>query len=260
MGGMEYDEAAAERLEAVYRTADVVAQRDDTLARLALRPGERVLDVGSGPGFLAAEMATAVGPNGRVRGVDLSAQMVRRAASRTGCGWIDFRVGDATALDEPDGSWDVAVSTQVAEYVPDTTAFCAELFRVLAPGGRALVVATDWDGIVWHTEDPERMARVMTAFRAHCADPNLPRRLAALMRGAGFADVRASAFPLVTTDWQRPTYCQGMMSFVKGFCEGRGLVPAEELDAWIDEQARLAADGRLFFATVRFVFEGRRPG
>ena len=54
--GMQYDDAAAERLEAVYLGPDIAAQRDDTLNRLAIRKGERILDVGSGPGFLATRM------------------------------------------------------------------------------------------------------------------------------------------------------------------------------------------------------------
>lgn len=59
--GMEYDEAAAERLEAVYLGPDVVAQREDTLRRIAVQTGDRVLDIGSGPGFLATAIANQCG-------------------------------------------------------------------------------------------------------------------------------------------------------------------------------------------------------
>jgi len=76
---MEYDDAAAERLEAVYLGPDVVAQREDTLKRLAVESGERILDIGSGPGFLAEALADRTGPNGEVIGVDISEQMITRA-------------------------------------------------------------------------------------------------------------------------------------------------------------------------------------
>jgi ubiquinone/menaquinone biosynthesis C-methylase UbiE len=137
MASMRYDDAAAERLEAIYSGSDIVAQREHTLDLLALKPGERVIDVGSGPGFLTQAMAEVVGPSGLVRGVDISPEFVRRAAARNACPWLSYAEGDATALPEPDRSFDVVVSTQVAEYVPNIDRFSAEAFRVLKPGGRA---------------------------------------------------------------------------------------------------------------------------
>ena len=187
MSTLQYDEATTRQLEAVYLGPDIVAQRARTMELLGLKPGERVLDIGSGPGFLCADMAAAVGPQGRVRGIDISPVMVARAAGRNPEGWVSFATGDATRLDEADASYDAVVSVQVAEYVPDVDAFCREAFRVLRPGGRALVVATDWDAIAWYSRDPARMQRVLAAFAPHCADTALPRTLGRHLRAAGFA-------------------------------------------------------------------------
>ena len=63
---LQFDAATARRVEAVYTTPDVVTQRREVLRILALQPGETVVDIGAGPGFLAVEMAAAVGPHGRV--------------------------------------------------------------------------------------------------------------------------------------------------------------------------------------------------
>ena len=114
MSGMEYDEAAAERLEAVYLGPDIVAQRNDILRRLSISDGESVLDIGSGPGFLTSIMADATGPTGNVVGVDISKQMVDRAISKSTQPWLSYQVADATKLPFEGESFDVVVSTQVA--------------------------------------------------------------------------------------------------------------------------------------------------
>ncbi|MGH2968283.1 MAG: methyltransferase domain-containing protein, partial [Solirubrobacteraceae bacterium] len=83
---LEFDDATARHVEAVYTTRDIVEQRRAIRAALALRPGERVLDIGSGPGFLVAEMAEEVGPEGRVDGVDPSESMLAMSRRRVPAG------------------------------------------------------------------------------------------------------------------------------------------------------------------------------
>src|SRR5829696_4564298 len=69
---LQYRDERARKLEAIYTSADVVAQRWATLERLNLRAGEAVIDIGCGPGFLCEQMADAVGNTGRVLGIDIS--------------------------------------------------------------------------------------------------------------------------------------------------------------------------------------------
>src|SRR4051812_22521173 len=140
---LDFDEENARRLVAVYTTPDVVAQRRAIREALALRPGEQVLDIGSGPGLLAAEMAEEVGAEGGVHGIDPSDSMLAIARRRGNP--VDYRAGDALALPFRDEQFDVAVSTQVYEYVEDIEGALAEARRVLRPGGRLLVLDTDWD-------------------------------------------------------------------------------------------------------------------
>jgi ubiquinone/menaquinone biosynthesis C-methylase UbiE len=79
---MQFDEATSRRVEATYSTPDVSGQRQVIRAALGLRPGEDVLDIGSGPGFLACEMSAEVGPGGSVTGVDPSPSMLSIARGR----------------------------------------------------------------------------------------------------------------------------------------------------------------------------------
>ena len=98
-----FDEEISRKVESLYMTPDVIAQRHQVLKALALREGERVLDIGSGPGLLAYEMAASVGPNGRVCGIDISEDML--TMSRKRCAdqpWTEFQRADATNLPYPD--------------------------------------------------------------------------------------------------------------------------------------------------------------
>lgn len=257
--GMEYDDAAAERLEAVYLGPDVVAQRSDTLQRIAIQKGERVLDIGSGPGFLAAMIADQTGPDGKVVGVDISQQMVDRASRRNRHTWLSYQCADGAMLPFEDNSFDVVVSTQVAEYVPDVEAFTSEVFRVLRPGGRGLILATDWEGICWHSEYPDRMEKVLKAFTPHCADSKLPRTLTARLRKAGLTVDDVSYFSIVNVDRYNGCYGEMVVPFIVAYVKEQNTVPSDELQAWADEQATLNARGEHFFSTGRFSFSVSKP-
>lgn len=161
MSGLDYTEAAARQLEKIYLTTDVVAQRLHVLTHLSLSKGERVLDIGCGPGFLCEKIAAIVGNRGAVVGIDVSPDLIDLCRRRCSSTWLSYAVGDATRIRQPDATFDVAVCMQVAEYVPDVDRVLTETFRVLKPGGRTLFVATDWDVVVWHSKDPARMARVL---------------------------------------------------------------------------------------------------
>ena len=110
----------------------------------ALRAGERVLDVGCGPGSLAIALKSSVGPTGPVHGIDASPEMIevaRRAASKAGVD-VNFQVGLAEAIPFPDGTFDLVVSQLAIHHLPDDlkpSAF-AEMHRVLKSGGRCLIV------------------------------------------------------------------------------------------------------------------------
>src|SRR5262245_40888664 len=186
-GGLQFDEETSRKIEAVYQTPDVIAQRRQVLKALDLRAGERVIDIGSGPGLLAYEMAVSVGQGGRGCGIDPSDDML--AMSRTRCvdkPWTEFRKADAAQLPYLDESFDAAVSTQVYEYVADIPTALTELYRVMRPGGRVLIMDTDYGSLVIQTKDEARMERVLSAWNEHFVHAGLPRTLSRQLREAGF--------------------------------------------------------------------------
>src|SRR5260370_14976106 len=142
MSGLEFTDAAAKRLEKIYLTRDVIAQRSEILEQLALIKGERVLDIGSGPGFLCESIAALVGSEGAVVGIDISADLVAMCERRNPPKCLSFAVGDATRIDRPYASFDAVVCAQVAEYVPDVGRVILGGHRLFKPRGVLLLVGT----------------------------------------------------------------------------------------------------------------------
>jgi arsenite methyltransferase len=259
MSALKFTEEAARRLEAIYLTRDVVAQRSETMRQLALSAGENVLDLGCGPGFLCTDMGKAVGCSGSVLGIDVSRDLIERCNQRNGLAWISYEVGDATKIERPDALFDVVVCTQVAEYVPDVDAALSEAFRTLKPGGRSILVATDWDVVLWHSEHPTRMHRVMKSWETHCAHPHLPRSLASRLRNAGFRLDGAGVFPILNLQWEDDTYSKGIAGLIYDFVAAKGDVGSQELRAWADEFSALSTAGKYFFSSARFIFRASKP-
>jgi arsenite methyltransferase len=255
MSMIQFDENAARHIQRVYATPDVVAQRAEVLAVLTPRPAERVLDVGSGPGYLVASLADAVGPDGAVRGIDPSGPMNAIARELVGDRpWAGIDEGDALTLPYLDGTFDAAVSTQVYEYVADVPAALAELRRVLRAGGRALVLDTDWDSVVWHATDRERHRRIMTAWDEHLVHPHLPRTLPGHLRRAGFRVTHRSLIPLFNPVYEQETYSAMTMETIGRFVAGRQGVTRDEVDAWLADLRERGAEDDYLFSVNRYCF------
>lgn len=259
MSPLDYNDEAARRLHSLYMTPDIIAQRDETLRLLALQSGETVVDIGSGPGLLCDAMADAVGPTGRVIGIDISDDLLMLARARNARTWLSYEKGDATSLPIPASSVDIAVATQVIEYVADVNRALSEVERVLKPGGRALIVDTDWDGVVWHSSSPERMESVLQAWEAHCSHPRLPRTMPRRLRAAGLEVQSVTGFAIVNTRFDDRAYSAGLARFIDEFvCKQESLANGE-IRGWLHDLEALSSRDEYFFSTTRHFFAARKP-
>jgi SAM-dependent methyltransferase len=161
--------------------------------------GDRVLDVACGSGAVARAAAARVGPRGSVTGVDLRPGMIEVAASLPPVSGppVDWRVGDALALEDGDGSYDVVLCQQGIQFFPDQAGAVREMRRVLARGGRVgLAVWQGMDRNDFFRELTEVEARHLEALGVtyeELAGPFLhgdPEWLHALLADSGFGDVR----------------------------------------------------------------------
>jgi ubiquinone/menaquinone biosynthesis C-methylase UbiE len=257
MSQLVFDDDVSAKVEAAYRARDILRRRRLVRDALAATPGQRILDVGCGPGFYAAELLEQVGPDGAVVGIDSSAQMLAIAERRcAGFDNVAFHEADATALPVGDREFDAALTVQVLEYVPEPAAALAEIHRALRPGGRVVVWDVDWATVSWHSEDPARMDRALAAWDDHLTHRSLPRTLAAQLRAAGFGDVAVEAHAFVAADLSPETYVGAIFPLIGPFvARHHGDAEAE---AWAGEQRDLSARGDFFFTCTQFLFSATR--
>ena len=256
----QFDVAGAERLERIYLTPDVVRQREQIFQLLDARAGMHALDIGCGPGLTSLALAQAVGDDGQVDAIDIAPPMLQLAARRCSAHPnVRFHQADVLQLPFSHGVFEVALATQVYEYVADIDAALVELARVMKSGAQVLLVDTDWESCVWACRDEARMRRVMEGWSQHIPHPQLPRTLIQRMQRAGFVDVQVDTIPLVNTAYSQDTYSGGMMGFIASFVGGLPDYGPQLVADWQADVTRMHEAGGYFFSLNRYVFVARKP-
>jgi arsenite methyltransferase len=160
----------------------------DPITIANLKPGETVVDLGSGGGMDCFLSAQRVGATGRVIGVDMTPEMLAKArgnATRLGITNVEFRQGFIEQLPVEDGTVDVVISNCVINLSPDKPQVFREMARVLRPGGRISV-----SDIVTNGELPAPVRESMEAWGACVAGALDMQDYAAGLQAAGFVDIR----------------------------------------------------------------------
>jgi SAM-dependent methyltransferase len=177
----------------------------------ALKPGEVLLDLGSGAGFDAFIAAPKVGPTGRVIGVDMTAEMLAKARKniasfreRTGLDNVEFRLGEIEHLPVADASVDAVISNCVINLSPDKPQVWREIARVLKPGGRVAV-----SDLALLKPLPAGVLEMVEALVGCIAGAVLVSETERMAREAGLTDIVLNPKPGYVdglVDWKDPLY------------------------------------------------------
>jgi SAM-dependent methyltransferase len=216
-----------------------------------LRPTDRLLDVGSGPGTITADLARLVAEVVAVEIDDAAADLTRAELARQGVTNAVVVVSDVQDLELDDDAFDVVHAHQVLQHVADPVAALREMARVTRPGGVVGVRDSDYAAFAWYPRLPgldRWLALYQAAARANGGEPDAGRHLLAWAHAAGLGDVTASSSTWCFATPATRAWWGGMWADrVTGTALGEqllreGRATADELAAVADAWRAWAAD------------------
>lgn len=264
---------AVEWLETHHRSK--AAEREQMIRDLSLKPRSLVIDAGCGPGLWIPLLARAIGPKGRILGVDISTEALVTAQRRSKGKWyqrqVEYKQGLIEQLPLPFRSADAIFSANVSQYLPDPVTTFAAMGRYLAPGGQIVIKDIDYGTMHFHNIDSELQARVFRArerwererisYGYAFEDSWVGSKLAGYLRAAGYEDVQVKSYSIIrkcplSQDFR--AYLQGIAEWF--VCEGAPFLDAADLENWLgcflDEKCSVL-DGESFMSEeTEFVVTG----
>jgi ubiquinone/menaquinone biosynthesis C-methylase UbiE len=224
-------------------------ERTQMIRDLRLERGSRVVDAGCGPGLWSPMLARAIGPEGRITGVDISIEALVTAQRRSQDKWyarqLQLRRGTLEQLPVQPGTAHMIFSANVSQYLPDPVSTFAAMGRYLAPGGRLAIKDIDFGTMRFSNIDAGLQARVLQAreqweqIRVEqdytFEDSWVGSKLAGYLRAAGYEDVEEKTYHIV----RRFPLSQDFHFYLQGIaewfvCEDAPLLDEEDRKNWLE--------------------------
>ncbi len=237
--------------------------RDLSRARypfLQLRAGDRVLEVGCGLGDDARELASLVGPQGKVVAIDASAAMVAEARARSGQfgAALEYALGDVHALEFADDCFDACWAERVLEHLAEPARALAEMVRVTRPGGRIVVFEPDHETLIIDAADRATTRSIVTTLAEGIRSAWIGRSLFGLFRANGVQELKLIPTPLVSNNLA-DTNALLRLDATAAAAVQRGLVSERAVSDWFADLKDRQAAGRFFACLLCFTAVGKKP-
>jgi len=246
-------------LEERSRTPDMQAVNQKLCETVAAKPGERLLEVGSGSGVLCRMLAPNLQPGGQIVGVDISPDMTIEAQKYAFAEGIDngitFETYSAESLPYPEASFDGAISARLLLHAAEPEIVIHEMKRVIKPGGRVIVMDWDFDTVTVDHADRELTRRLLHWRNDHHGGNNWSgRQLWRRMREAGFQNLTVHPWVSVVHN-EEDGLTQSLWRAAQVACEARVISSVEQED-WINELKDRIYAGTFFASIVYFIVIG----
>ena len=225
---------------------------------LALRPGERVADIGSGAGSETIAFAAAVGSTGVAIGVEPDPQLLAAAernavaagSSATYCS------GDAYGVPFGAESFDAVQCERVFQHLTAPLRAAREIARVLRPGGRAVVMDADWGSSIVHPGDHRVVREVIDTLISATTNPFSGRRLQGLLTRAGLVVEGTGSHALVQ---ERSVGAGALVSRISAMAVARRAITEAEREQLLADLAAGAQTGDIHLSVTMFAVHARKP-
>jgi len=250
-------------------------EREQMIRDLNFKRGSLVVDAGCGPGLWMPLIARAIGPEGRIIGVDISTEALVTAQQRNTRKWyrrmVEYKRAMLEQLPIPPGTVDVIFSANVSQYLPDPISTFAAMGRYLSPGGFIAIKDIDFGTMRFHNIDTGLQARVFQARERWeqqrvdegyaFEDSWVGSKLAGYLREAGYEDVHERSHRIV----RRYPLSKDFRSYLQGIaewfvCEDAPLLGRDDLTSWLrcflDEQHSILNQDTFVSEETEFIVTG----